>query len=122
MSVLFIFCLIDVMQNVYESVFHYFLVTQMADRSQTSTGVLVHVYGRLYEVLTLPATVLLAKTCSFNFQENHIHVPTSYFWLQTHFQITSPQCCLTDTSWRDIQSHAAIWFDFWPFMLVVRVT
>ena len=28
---------IDAMQNLY-SVFHYFLVTQMADRSRTSTG------------------------------------------------------------------------------------
>ena len=41
----------------------------MADRSQTFTsGLSVYVYGGLHEVLTLPATVLLAKTflqCSF---------------------------------------------------------
>ena len=40
------------------SVFHYSLVTQMANRSQTSTGLSVYVYGRLHKVLTLPATVL----------------------------------------------------------------
>ena len=38
--------------------FHYFFVTQIADRSQTSTCLLVNVYGGLHEVLT----VLLAKT------------------------------------------------------------
>ena len=36
--------------------FHYFLVTQIADRSQTSTGLSVYVYGGLIKVLTLPAT------------------------------------------------------------------
>ena len=41
---------INVMQNV----------TQMADRSQTSTGLSVRVYGGLHKVLTLSETVLLA--------------------------------------------------------------
>ena len=31
----------------------------MADRSQTSAGLSVHVYGGLYKVLTLSAAVLL---------------------------------------------------------------
>ena len=39
----------------------------MADRSQTSTGLSVYVYGGLHKVLTLPATVLLAKTNSVMF-------------------------------------------------------
>ena len=50
----------EAMQNVL-SVFHCSLVTQMADRSQTSTGLSVYVYGGLHKVLTLPATFLLAK-------------------------------------------------------------
>ena len=69
MSVLFIFFFgggIDAMQNV-QSVFHYFLVTQMADRSQISTGLSVYVYGGYQKVLTLPATVLLSKTSSVMF-------------------------------------------------------
>ena len=33
----------------------------MADRSQTSSGLSVYVHGGLHKVLTLPATVLLAK-------------------------------------------------------------
>ena len=33
----------------------------MADRSQTSTGLSVYVYGGLHKVLTPPAIVLLAK-------------------------------------------------------------
>ena len=37
----------------------FFLVT---NRSQTSTGLSVHGYGGLHKVLTMPATVLLAKT------------------------------------------------------------
>ena len=49
-----------VMPNVY-SVFHYSLVTQMADRSQTYTGLSVHVHVGLQIVLTPPATVLSAK-------------------------------------------------------------
>ena len=44
---------------------HYFLVTQIADRSRTSTGLSVYVYGRLHKVLTLPATILLAKTIMY---------------------------------------------------------
>ena len=32
--------------------FHYSLVTQMADRSQTSTGLPVYVYGGLHKMLT----------------------------------------------------------------------
>ena len=44
--------------------FQYSLVTQMADRSQTSTGVSLYVYGELHKVLTLPATLLLAKNIS----------------------------------------------------------
>ena len=39
-----------------------FPVTKMAERSQTSTG--LSVYGELHKVLTLPVTVLLAKTNS----------------------------------------------------------
>ena len=39
----------------------------MADRSQTSTGLSVYVYGGLYKVLTLPATVLIAKISSVIF-------------------------------------------------------
>ena len=35
--------------------FLYFLLTQMADRSQTSTGLSDYVYGGLHKVLTLPA-------------------------------------------------------------------
>ena len=46
------------MQNVW-SVFLYSLVTQMADRSQTSTALSVYLYGGLQKMLTLPATVLL---------------------------------------------------------------
>ena len=53
------------MQNVL-TVFHYFLVTQMAYRSHTSTGLSVNVYGVLH-VHTLPATVLLDKTNSVMF-------------------------------------------------------
>ena len=37
----------------------------MADRSQTSTGLLVYIYGGLHKVCTLPATVLLAKPIMF---------------------------------------------------------
>ena len=33
----------------------------MANRSQTATGLSVYVYGGLHKVVTLPATVLLAK-------------------------------------------------------------
>ena len=51
---------IEAMQHLL-SFFHYSLVTQMADRSQTSTGLSVYVYGGLHEVLTLPSTFLLAK-------------------------------------------------------------
>ena len=40
---------------------HYFLVTQIADRSQTSAGLSVYVTGGLHKVPTLPVTVLLAK-------------------------------------------------------------
>ena len=39
----------------------------MADRSQTSTGLSVYVYGGLHKVLTLPAIFLLAKTNSVMF-------------------------------------------------------
>ena len=39
----------------------------MADRSQTSTGLSVYVYGGSHKVLTLPANVLLAKTNSVMF-------------------------------------------------------
>ena len=39
----------------------------MADRSQTSTGLSVYVYGGLHKALTLPALVLLAKTNSIMF-------------------------------------------------------
>ena len=41
----------------------------MADQSQsqTSRGLSVYVYGGLHKVLTLPATVLLAKTNSVMF-------------------------------------------------------
>ena len=39
----------------------------MADRSQTSTGFTAYVYGGLHKVLTLPATVFLAKTNSVMF-------------------------------------------------------
>ena len=44
----------------------------MADRSQTSTGLSVYVYGGLHvnKALTLPATVLLAKTNSVMFLLN----------------------------------------------------
>ena len=52
------------MQNL-QPVFHYSIVTQMANRSQTSTGLSVYVLCGLHAVLTLPATVLLAKTNSF---------------------------------------------------------
>ena len=38
----------------------------MADRSQTSTGLSVYVYGGLHKMLTLPATVLLAKKQLYN--------------------------------------------------------
>ena len=34
----------------------------MTDRSPTSTGLSIYVNGGLHKVLTLPATVLLAKT------------------------------------------------------------
>ena len=59
---LLFFCT-DAMQNL-SYVFQYSLVTQMADRSQTSTGVSLYVYGELHKVLTLPATLLLAKNIS----------------------------------------------------------
>ena len=36
----------------------------MPDRTQTSTGWSVYVYGGLHKVLTLPETVLLAKNKS----------------------------------------------------------
>ena len=39
----------------------------MADRSQTSTGLSVYVYGGLHKVLTLPAIFLLAQTNSVMF-------------------------------------------------------
>ena len=39
----------------------------MADRSGTSTGFSVYAYGGLHKVLTLSATVLLAKTNSVMF-------------------------------------------------------
>ena len=55
--------------KICNNLFHCSLVTQMADRSQTSTALSVYVYDRLHKVLTLPATVLLAKPilwCSFN--------------------------------------------------------
>ena len=42
-------------------------MTQMADRSQTTTGLSVYVSGGLHKVLPLPATVLLAKTNSVMF-------------------------------------------------------
>ena len=48
------------MQNLH-SAFHNSLVTQMADRSQTFTGLSIYVYGGLHKVLTPPAIVLLAK-------------------------------------------------------------
>ena len=54
------------MQNLLSG-FHYSLVTQMADQSQTSTGVSVYEYGGLHKVLKLPATVLSAKTNSVMF-------------------------------------------------------
>ena len=38
------------------------LVTQMADRSQTSTGLSVCANSELHKVLTLPETVLVEKT------------------------------------------------------------
>ena len=50
-----------------ETLIVFSLVTQMADRSLTSTGLSVYVYGGLHEVHTLPATVLLAKTNSVKF-------------------------------------------------------
>ena len=52
---------IDAMQNLL-IVIHFSLVTQMADRSRTSTGLSVYVYGGLHKVLTLPAILLLAKS------------------------------------------------------------
>ena len=51
--------------NLPDIKIHYFLVTQMADQSQTSTG--LSVYGGVHKVLTLPATVFLAKTNSVMF-------------------------------------------------------
>ena len=36
-------------------------MTQLADRSQTSTGLSIYVYDGLHYVLTLPATFLPAK-------------------------------------------------------------
>ena len=41
--------------------FTIFLKTQMANRSQTSTGLSVYVYGGLHKEPKLPATVLLAQ-------------------------------------------------------------
>ena len=42
--------------------FHYFLLTQIVDGFQTSTGLSVYVYGGLQLwLLTLPATILFAK-------------------------------------------------------------
>ena len=38
-----------------------FAVNQMADQSQTSTGLSVYVCGGLHSVRTLPTNVLLAK-------------------------------------------------------------
>ena len=35
--------------------------TQVADQSQTSTGLSAYISGGLHKVLTVPATVLLAK-------------------------------------------------------------
>ena len=54
-SILLFFVFINVMQNVL-LFFHYFRVSKMADRSQTSTGLSVYVYDGLHKVLTLPAT------------------------------------------------------------------
>ena len=48
--------LINFMQNV-GSVFHYFLVINMADRFQTSSGLSIYVIGGLHKVLTLPTAV-----------------------------------------------------------------
>ena len=50
--------------NFFKSIIdflNYFLVPQMAGRSQTSTDLSVYVYGGLHKVLTLPAHVLLGK-------------------------------------------------------------
>ena len=59
-----------------ETVFHYFLGTQMADRSQTSIGLsaYIHVSGGFHKVLTLPATVLQ--------QNQFLNVPLNYQQLQ----------------------------------------
>ena len=43
----------------------FFIVTQMAGLSQTSTGLSVYVYGGLYRVLTLPATVSKTNSAMF---------------------------------------------------------
>ena len=54
------------MQNL-SSVFHYFLVTQMANRSQTSTGLSVYVYGVLHKVLYTASNFFASKTKSVMF-------------------------------------------------------
>ena len=76
----------------------------MADRSQTSTGlsVYVHVYGGLHKVLTLPVTVLLAKTnyvmflfkeaifpwCPLNYFNSNLQCPyKGVFYLNQTFKI-----------------------------------
>ena len=59
---------IDAMQNLL-TVFYYSVMTQMADRSQTSTGLSVNIYGGLHKVLTLPATSFASKTNSVMFLE-----------------------------------------------------
>ena len=46
----------------------------MVDRSQTSTGLSVYVYGGLHKEPTLPATVLLAKTNSVMSLERRCYV------------------------------------------------
>ena len=50
-------------------IFHYSLVTKMADRSHTSTGLSVHVFGGLQSAYTASNCFVSKKTilkCSFN--------------------------------------------------------
>ena len=57
----------------------------MADRSQTSAGLSVYVYGGLHKVPTLPVTVLLAKPILYVPLNKCKHLQYLCF-LREHFQ------------------------------------
>ena len=64
---LFIFILASMQCKIYNRFFTILSWPRWRNRSQTSTGLSVYVYGGLYKVLTLPAPVLLTKNNSVMF-------------------------------------------------------